>query len=115
MSWLHLVFGIILLVSVIIGLAGPAQKTKIWAMIARVCYLVLIVSGIFMTSYAWNEKPILTVIKIVVAVLVIGLVEMAFGKKTKGGLTKNIMWMVILMVLVVGVLGFSLSGGYPVI
>lgn len=115
MSWLHLIFGIILLVSMIIGLVSPAQKTKIWAMVTRVCYLVLIVSGIFMTKYAWSEKPVLTVVKIIVALLVIGLIEMAFGKKTKGQFSIGIMWMVIVMVLVVGGLGLWLSGGYPVI
>lgn len=115
MSYVHLIFGIILLFAVIMGLAGSADKAKIWAMITRVCYLVLIVSGIFMTKYAWSEKPVLTVVKIIVAILVIGLIEMAFGKKTKGQFSIGIMWMVIVMVLVVGGLGLWLSGGYPVI
>lgn len=115
MSWVHLVFGIILLFAVIMGLAGSADKAKIWAMVARVCYLVLIISGIMMTNYAWSEKPVLTVVKIVVAILVIGLIEMAFGKKTKGQFSKGIMWSVIAMCLVVGGLGFWLSGGYPII
>ncbi len=115
MSWVHLLFGLILLISVFIGLFGAAKRTPIWAMVARICYVVLIVSGIFMTKYAWDEKPILTVIKIVIAILVIGLIEMSFAKKTRGEISHGTIWLVILMILIVAGLGLWLSGGYPLI
>ena len=114
MAWFHLVFGIILLVAVVAGLIGSAQKTKIWAMIARLCYVVLIVSGIVMFKYAWGGNPVLTIVKVVAAILVIGLIEMSFAKKTKGEISTTLMWLVVVLVVVVAGLGLWLSGGYPI-
>ena len=113
MAWFHSVFGMILLIAVIIGLVGSAQKTKIWAMVARLCYVVLIVSGIVMFKYAWGGNPVLTIVKIVAAILVIGLIEMSFAKKTKGEISPALIWLVIILVVVVAGLGLWLSGGYP--
>lgn len=115
MPWLHLVFGVILIVAVFGGLASPADKSKIWAMIARLCYVVLIISGIFMVKYAWSENPVLTIVKIVAAIMVIGLIEMAFGKKSRREFSKGLMWFVIVMVVAVAGLGLWLSGGYPLV
>ncbi|GBG94283.1 hypothetical protein LFYK43_07420 [Ligilactobacillus salitolerans] len=114
MAWVHLVFGIVLLLAVVIGLFGAPGTAKVSVMVARFCYLFLIVSGGFIAKYAWSENPWLTAIKIFLALMAIGWIEIAFSKKKRNELTAGFLWVTIGLVVVVGVIGLWLSGGYPV-
>lgn len=111
--WMHLIVGVVLIVAVIVGLAGPAKGTKIWAMIARVCYILILISGILMFARAWREDPVLLVIKIMVALVFIGLAEAGFAKKTRGTAGLSALWIPLALGVVTFALGLALTGGFP--
>ncbi|TGA97986.1 DUF1516 family protein [Sporolactobacillus shoreae] len=56
-------------------------RQKIWSMILRLAYLVMIVTGVWMLTL--HHFPALYDIKGVLAILLIGLMEMALGRRQK--------------------------------
>ncbi|WEV41867.1 DUF1516 family protein [Bifidobacterium sp. ESL0682] len=113
--WMHLVVGVVLIVAVAVGLLGPAKGTKIWAMIARVCYILIILSGLLMIVHAWHRNPVLLVVKLILALAMIAFAEIGFAKKSKSAATPMTIWVPIVLAVVVAVLGFVLTGGFPII
>lgn len=111
--WLHLIVVIILIIAVISGLRKNGQHPKVWAMIARLCYLMLLISGVVMLPYPWHEHPLLTIIKLLAALIFIGIIEMAFAKKQQHQLTSNWLWLMLLGAVIVITLGFWLTSGFP--
>ncbi|MDF7666187.1 DUF1516 family protein [Bifidobacterium sp. ESL0745] len=114
-AWMHLVVGVVLVVAVAVGLLGPAKMTKIWAMIARVCYILIIVSGIVLIVHAWPHITVLLVVKIVLAIALIALAEIGFAKKSKDTASAVAIWVPIALVIVVMVVGLVVSHGFPLI
>lgn len=113
--WMHLLVGVVLIVAVAAGLLGPAKMTKIWAMIARVCYILIILSGLLMIVRAWRHNPVLLVIKVALAIAMIAFAEIGFAKKSRGAVTAVAIWIPIVLAVLVLVLGFVLTGGFPLI
>ncbi|MEJ6400001.1 DUF1516 family protein [Nicoliella lavandulae] len=112
--WLHLIFVLILIISASMGLLLRSGN-QFYIMIVRVCYLVFIVSGILLFSHAWARDPFLTIVKIIVAIGLIGILEVSFAKRKRNQLTKQ--WIVIdvLAFIVVIIVGLLLAGGRPFI
>lgn len=113
--WMHLVVGVVLIVAVAVGLLGPAKMTKIWAMIARVCYILIILSGVFLIVHAWPHITVLLVVKIILAVALIALAEIGFAKKSKDTASAVAIWLPIVLVIVVMVVGLVVSHGFPLV
>lgn len=113
--WMHLVVGVVLIVAVAVGLLGPAKMTKIWAMIARVCYILIILSGIVLIVHAWPHITVLLVVKIILAIALIALAEIGFAKKSKDTASAAAIWVPIVLVVVVTAIGLVVSGGFPLI
>jgi hypothetical protein len=118
-SWMHLIVGVVLIIAVVVGLLAPAQFTKICAMIARICYILIILSGIVMIVMSLMhgplQHPLLLIVKVVLALAVIGLVEIGFARKNKDSVLALDVWVPIVLIVVVVVLGFVLTGGFPII
>lgn len=114
-AWMHLVVGVVLIIAVAVGLLGPAKMTKIWAMIARVCYILIILSGVVLIVHAWPHISVLLVVKIVLALALIALAEIGFAKKSKDTASAVAIWVPIVLVVVVTVVGLIVSHGFPLV
>ncbi|KID41608.1 DUF1516 family protein [Fructilactobacillus fructivorans] len=112
--WIHLLTWLVLFIAVCIALFSN-WHFKAMTMIARLCYVILIISGIFLVPYAWGRDPILTVVKIICALLLIGLIEMAFAFKSQQKLSKTFLWITIVAIIIVAIIGIMLAGGRPFI
>ena len=112
--WTHLITWIVMEIMILLALFTNSH-TKIYEMITRVGYLVIIGTGIKLGIRAWSVEPVLLIIKVLVALAFIALVEIAFAKKDQKQLSKSLIWSVIVLCLVVAVLGFALAGWYPFI
>ncbi|UQS84742.1 YisL family protein [Apilactobacillus apisilvae] len=112
--WIHLVFAIILVI--LISLSVFKQNNfKIYMMISRVTYLVFLITGIVLFFKAYSRDPLLAILKVLAALLFIGMLEMTFAEKTKGRLTK---WMVIslfIALILLFIIGLITAGGRPFI
>lgn len=86
------------------------SHTKIYEMITRVGYIVIIITGIKLAIRAWSVEPMLLIVKIIVALIFIALVEIAFAQKT---INKSLIWAVIIFCIVTALIGFALAGWYP--
>ncbi|WP_161786428.1 DUF1516 family protein [Bifidobacterium bohemicum] len=118
-SWMHLIVGVALVVAVAVGLFGPEKGAKICVMIARVCYVLIILSGVVMAVMSLMHgplrHPVLLIVKIVLALVAIGLVEMGFARKKRDAVLAVDAWLPIVLIVVVVVLGFVLTGGFPIL
>ncbi|MHA8110482.1 DUF1516 family protein [Lactobacillaceae bacterium Melli_B4] len=112
--WLHLIFALILVISVSMALLLRSGN-QFYVMIARFCYLVFIVSGIILFPHAFNRDPLLTIVKVVIALGLIGMLEVTFAKQKKGQLTKQWLGIIAVTMLIVIVVGLILAGGRPFI
>ena len=113
--WLHLISWAVLAVAAGIALFSRTRQFVMWTMIARVCYLVSIISGVVLMRFAFNRNPMLTVIKILIAIGLIGLLERAFSDKKQQHLSKIIIWSAIAAFVLVTVVGFALAQFRPFI
>ncbi|CAM2906565.1 MULTISPECIES: DUF1516 family protein [Dellaglioa] len=116
MIWLliHLITWVVIAVLVALTIFTNSN-TKIYQMITRLGYLVSIASGIMLLGYAWQRDPMLTAIKLIVAIIFIGLTEMTFARKNRKQLNKSVIYAVGICCIGVGVLGLMLAGGRPFI
>ena len=110
--WLHLISWAVLAVAAGIALFSRTRQFVMWTMIARVCYLVSIISGVVLMRFSFNRNP---VIKILIAIGLIGLLEMAFADKKQQHLSKIIIWSAIAAFVLVTVVGFALAQFRPFI
>ncbi|MCI1921622.1 MAG: YisL family protein [Liquorilactobacillus nagelii] len=108
--WLHLITWIVL-VGVILTAIVQKKTTRLGVTIARICYVVAIISGIMLTGYAWQHSPVLTVFKILLAIGTIGFCEIFFSQTDHFSATKR--WLLLAVIFAVGVVGLFLAGGYP--
>ncbi|MFT8361127.1 DUF1516 family protein [Liquorilactobacillus satsumensis] len=113
--WLHLITWGILLGVTFGGLTGSATRAVRCIMIARVCYLVAIISGIFLLEFTWQRALFLTIIKVLAAFGLLGLIEVAFARKLRGTLSGTMRWLTFGMCVLVGIIGLILAHGHPFI
>ncbi|WP_010624487.1 DUF1516 family protein [Companilactobacillus versmoldensis] len=110
--WTHLITWIVMTIMVLLALFTNSL-TKVYEMITRLGYIVIIVTGIFLFPHAWQSEPTLLIIKVILAILLIALIEIAFARKNSGRLTVQAVWAVIVFIIVVAIVGFALAGWYP--
>lgn len=110
--WTHLITWIVMAIMILLALFTN-KNTKIYEMITRVGYLVIIGTGIKLAIRAWSVEPTLLVVKIIIALIFIALVEIAFARKAQKNLNKPLIWAVLAFCVVVAILGFALAGWYP--
>ena len=68
---------------------GKAKGGKIVHMILRLFYVIMIVSGVYLLSALWGFATIY-IVKGLLAIVLIGLMEMLLGKAKRGQLAKLI-------------------------
>lgn len=110
--WTHLITWIIMTITILLALLGNSHN-KVYEMITRVGYIVIIVTGIMLFGRAWSVEPNLLIVKVVLALILIALVEIGFARKNTGRLTTQAVWAVIVFLIVVAIVGFGLAGWYP--
>lgn len=113
--WMHLVGGVVLVVAVAVGLVGPAKMTRIWAMIARVCYILIILSGVLMIARSWPHVDALLVVKVILALAMIAFAEIGFARKSNDAVSAVAILMPIVLAVVVLALGLFLTHGFPIV
>lgn len=108
-----LVLSLILLI-IIVVLQSNGKNTKIWHMVLRASYILIIVTGgmLFLAAYS---IPVSYYFKSILGIVMIGLFEMVIVRKQKGKRT-DIIWIAFSIVLVIlFVLGFTLPQGFDLI
>lgn len=109
--WMHLLAWFVLLIIVVLAVFSKDGAGKALKMIARLCYVVAIISGIMLLKYAWESSPVLSIVKIIFAVGLIGFCEIYFSRQKDMG--KLIKILLVATVVIVGIIGFILAGGRP--
>ncbi|APU71980.1 UPF0344 protein [Companilactobacillus crustorum] len=112
--WTHLITWIIMAIMILLALFTNTH-TKVYEMITRIGYLIIIATGIKLAIRAWSVEPTLLIVKIVIALIFIALVEIAFARKGQQTINKSLIWAVIIFCLVTALIGFTLAGWYPFI
>ncbi|WP_119327004.1 DUF1516 family protein [Companilactobacillus musae] len=110
--WTHLVTWIVMAIMILLALFTN-KNTKIYEMITRVGYLIIIATGIKLAIRAWSVEPTLLIVKIIVALIFIALVEIAFARKEQKTINESLIWAVIIFCIVTALIGFALAGWYP--
>lgn len=108
----HLITWIVMTITVLLALFANSHN-KVYEMITRLGYIVIIVTGIVLFSHAWSVEPSLLIVKVVLAILLIAFIEICFARKNTGKLTTQAIWAVIFFLIVVAIIGFALAGWYP--
>jgi len=112
--WTHLITWIVMAIMIFLALFTKSN-TKIYEMVTRVGYIVIIATGIKLALRAWSVEPTLLIVKIIVALIFIALTEIAFAHKAQKTLNKSLVWAVVIFCIVVALIGFALAGWYPFI
>lgn len=110
--WTHLITWIVITITTLLGLLAKSHN-KVYQMITRVGYLVIIGTGILLFGHAWTVEPTLLIVKVILAFILIALIEIGFARKNTNRLTTQAVWSVIIFLIVVAIIGFGLSGWYP--
>ncbi|AKP67365.1 DUF1516 family protein [Companilactobacillus ginsenosidimutans] len=110
--WTHLITWIVMAITICMALFTNSHN-KVYEMITRVGYIVIIVTGILMFGNAWKVEPTLLIVKIILVLIFIALTEIAFARKNTGMLSTQLIWAVVVFCIVVALVGFALSGWYP--
>lgn len=112
--WVHFVTWIVLIIVVAIAVFSTNQKVSVISMmIARLSYIVAIITGIGLFQYAYQSSLVLTIVKIIFAILLMGIIEMSFAKKKQQRLNRNFAIGVIILILLLGLFGIYLASGFP--
>lgn len=106
---IHLISAIVLLILVIgIILARTNKQLGSLMVISRILYLFLLVTGIRLAFFTFSDHPILTISKLLVALGLIGTIEVLGAHKGQATIgIRQILPVTILFILVI-TLGFML-------
>jgi uncharacterized membrane protein SirB2 len=108
-----LVVSLILLI-IIVVLQSKGKNIKIWHMVLRASYILILVTGGIL-FFAVYSIPVSYYFKSLLGIVMIGLFEMVIVRKQKGKRT-DIIWIAFSIVLVIlFVLGFNLPQGFDLI
>lgn len=106
---IHLISAIILvLLAFGLQFARSNKQISTIMVINRILYVILIVTGIRLAIWTFSAHAILTIIKFLFAISLIGMIEMLGARKIQSALTFKNYLPVILLFLIVFILGFSL-------
>ncbi|AGK52206.1 YisL family protein [Bacillus sp. 1NLA3E] len=93
---------------------SKGKNIKIWQMVLRTSYILIIATGLMLFMSVYNIT-ILYILKAVVGILMIGVFEMIIAWRAKDK-SANILWVLFAVVLVMlFVLGFMLPMGIRII
>ena len=105
-----LVLSLIFLI-IIAVLQNKGKNIKIWHMVLRATYILIIVTGGFLFFAAYSI-PLSYYLKAILGIVMIGLFEMVIVRKQKGKKT-DVIWIAFSIVLVLlFALGFTLPMGF---
>jgi hypothetical protein len=108
-----LILSLILLI-IIVVLQSKGKNIKIWHMVLRASYILVIGTGCMLFFSAYSI-PLSYYFKAIIGVVMIGLFEMVIIRKQKGRRT-DILWIIFSIVLVIlFVLGFTLPQGFDLL
>lgn len=110
--WIHLIFAILLIVLVSLSIFKKKGFMP-YMMISRVTYLVFIVTGSLLFFKAYDRNPIFAILKVLAAIMFIGLLEMTFAEKNKGRITKGIIISLYCALILLFIIGFITAAGRP--
>jgi uncharacterized membrane protein SirB2 len=103
-----------ILLIIIVVLQNKGKNIKIWHMILRASYILIIITGC-MLFFAAYSIPLSYYVKTILGIVMIGLFEMAIVRRKKGKST-DLIWILFSLVLVfLFVLGFTLPQGFDLI
>lgn len=105
--WIHLINWPLMLVSTALALLSQQRRTsKLWQMMTRLTYVVALVSGGYLLAYAWQNQPYLAGLKTLLALAMIGGLEVAFAKKNQGKLKSWLPYLLLAALLLLGIFGW---------
>ncbi|KRM71367.1 hypothetical protein FC34_GL001847 [Lacticaseibacillus brantae DSM 23927] len=104
-----------MLIVLLTGVMVVPKKRTPFLMIARLGYVVMIVSGYVLMRDAFNRNPALTVLKIVLAVGFIALVEILFSQADGKQMRSSWRWLILGGGVIVGIVGLILAQGRPIL
>jgi uncharacterized membrane protein SirB2 len=108
-----LILSLILLI-IIVTLQSKGKNIKIWHMVLRASYILVIGTGCMLFFSAFSI-PLSYYFKAIIGVVMIGLFEMVIIRKQKGRST-DMLWIIFSIVLVIlFVLGFTLPQGFDLL
>jgi|GEM_PF-629614 len=113
--WMHLITWVVLLIDLLAGMFITPKRRTPFLMIARLGYVVMIVSGYMLMGVAFNRNPALTVLKLILALAFIGITEMSFATTGEHQFKPNWRWIVLGSAVIVGIIGLVLAQGRPFI
>ncbi|USS89514.1 YisL family protein [Fructilactobacillus cliffordii] len=112
--WVHFINWLVLFAAAGIALLSSNHKlSTIFMMVARVCYIIAIVTGIIMMIHSWQSHPTLTLLKGILGLLVIASLEIAFAHKRRKQLSSKLMVIVLVLLIGVAAFGLYLTQGRP--
>ncbi|WP_439443766.1 YisL family protein [Listeria aquatica] len=115
-EYLHLIsWAAIIILTIAAWICYPKSEKSftIFAMIDRVFYIVLILSGIMMIQYSLETSWLVSIFKILMGVITIGVIEMLLSFRKKKRPTGLFLVLFVVAVIITISLGFYLSGGSP--
>lgn len=110
--WLALHFWtwIVLTILVILGLTRHSEKRVTqFLLIARIAYLVMIISGVVLSIRTFVHAPILISLKFILGIATIALIEISFGRKMERDTPHLIYWILGIVSLITVGLGLTLA------
>lgn len=112
--WIHLIAAMLLIVLVCVSLLKKSGY-KPYMMMTRISYLVFIVTGAVLFMKAFSRDATFTILKVAMAIFLIGLIEMSYAEKTKRHLTRGLVVSLVLVFVLVIIIGLIIAGGRPFI
>jgi len=110
--WLTLHFWtwIVLTVLVIGGLTRHSEKRATqFLILARIAYLVMIISGVVLSIRTFSHAPLLISLKFLLGIGTIALIEIGFGRKMERSTSHIIYWILGIVALITVGLGLTLA------
>ncbi|GLB46080.1 hypothetical protein WR164_00590 [Philodulcilactobacillus myokoensis] len=113
--WIHLIAAVLLLLVVMFALTKKDNHITPYVITARILYVVMILDGLKILIPAISRNIPLSIVKVVFAIGLIGIIEMMFASKMKNQLNSKKVWLTLGSFVVVFILGFMLAQGRPFI
>lgn len=110
--WLHIALVLLLLVLLCLNLSRK-NGSKICMMLIRVLYILFIIDGICLVPKAWERNAILTVVKILASVGLIGFLEFIMAQRMKNKMSSQLILALVIVLVAFIILGLFTAGFRP--
>lgn len=106
---IHLISWLWLLIMVIAGLTRHSVKaTNRYLILGRLGYLLLIISGVYLSTKTFSAAWGLTILKGLLGIGTIGLIEIAFARKQESRLSPQLIALLVAGLVLTVACGFGL-------